>query len=60
MCTAPHCNGADRGAIRPAALGLPVKRMNGGITGLLGEGLALAVDDAAGPLHAPWAAKGRT
>jgi len=32
-CAGPHCNGAQRGAIRLAQLGLPVKLMIGGMTG---------------------------
>jgi rhodanese-related sulfurtransferase len=37
-CGGPHCNGAQRGAIRLARLGLPVKLMIGGMTGWLDEG----------------------
>lgn len=40
-CAGPHCNGAARGALRLAELGLPVKIMAGGITGWLDEGFAL-------------------
>jgi rhodanese-related sulfurtransferase len=40
-CDGPHCNGAHRGAIRLARLGLAVKLMIGGITGWLDEGFAL-------------------
>ncbi|WP_316163424.1 rhodanese-like domain-containing protein [Bradyrhizobium sp. SZCCHNRI20481] len=40
-CAGPHCNGANRAAIRLAQLGLPVKMMIGGITGWLDEGFAL-------------------
>ncbi|HEX4647425.1 MAG TPA: rhodanese-like domain-containing protein [Steroidobacteraceae bacterium] len=40
-CAGPHCNGAQRGAIRLARLGLPVKLMIGGMTGWLDEGFAL-------------------
>ena len=36
-CSGPHCNGAQRGALRLARLGLPVKMMLGGITGWLDE-----------------------
>jgi len=32
-CNGPHCNGADKAAIRLARLGRPVKRMLGGIEG---------------------------
>ena len=40
-CAGPHCNGAARGALRLAELGLPVKIMAGGITGWIDEGFAL-------------------
>jgi rhodanese-related sulfurtransferase len=40
-CSGPHCNGADRAAIRVARLGRPVKKMIGGITGWVDEGLPL-------------------
>jgi rhodanese-related sulfurtransferase len=40
-CAGPHCNGADRAAIRLARLGRPVKKMIGGITGWLDEGFEL-------------------
>lgn len=41
-CAGPHCNGADRGALRIADLGRPVKTMPGGMTGWIDEGLPLA------------------
>ena len=41
-CAGPHCNGADRAAIRLASLGRPVKKMIGGITGWIDEGFPLA------------------
>lgn len=41
-CAGPHCNGANRAAVRLARLGRPVKMMIGGITGWLDEGFALA------------------
>jgi rhodanese-related sulfurtransferase len=41
-CAGPHCNGAQRGAIRLARLGLPVKIMLGGMTGWHEEGFAIA------------------
>ncbi|WP_035647119.1 rhodanese-like domain-containing protein [Bradyrhizobium sp. ORS 285] len=44
-CAGPHCNGANRAAIRLARLGLPVKMMIGGITGWLDEGFALTPGD---------------
>jgi len=40
-CAGPHCNGADRGALRLARLGRPVKKMIGGIEGWNDEGFAL-------------------
>jgi len=40
-CTGPHCNGADRAAVRLARLGRPVKKMIGGIEGWKDEGFAL-------------------
>lgn len=41
-CAGPHCNGADRAALRLAALGRPVKIMIGGLTGWADEGFAFA------------------
>lgn len=40
-CAGPHCNGANRAAIRLARLGLAVKEMIGGITGWQDEGFNL-------------------
>jgi rhodanese-related sulfurtransferase len=40
-CAGPHCNGAQKGAIRLARLGRPVKLMIGGVTGWLDEGFTL-------------------
>lgn len=40
-CAGPHCNGAAKGALRLARLGLPVKIMAGGVTGWIDEGFAL-------------------
>lgn len=40
-CAGPHCNGANRAAIRLARLGLPVKEMIGGVTGWQDEGFDL-------------------
>lgn len=40
-CAGPHCNGADRAALRLATLGRPVKKMIGGVTGWKDEGFAL-------------------
>ena len=40
-CAGPHCNGADKAAIRLSKLGRPVKKMIGGIAGWLDEGFSL-------------------
>ena len=40
-CAGPHCNGADRAALRLARVGRPVKIMIGGVTGWLDEGFEL-------------------
>jgi rhodanese-related sulfurtransferase len=41
-CDGPHCNGAQRGALRLAQLGRRVKLMIGGMTGWLDEGFDVA------------------
>jgi rhodanese-related sulfurtransferase len=41
-CAGPHCNGADKAALRLAELGRPVKLMIGGLTGWADEGFAVA------------------
>ena len=41
-CAGPHCNGADRAALRLSELGRAVKLMLGGITGWADEGFAFA------------------
>lgn len=43
-CSGPHCNGADRAALRLAKLGRPVKKMIGGIEGWKDEGFELVAD----------------
>lgn len=43
-CSGPHCNGADRAALRLATLGRPVKKMIGGIEGWKDEGFELVFD----------------
>ncbi|WP_293746021.1 rhodanese-like domain-containing protein [uncultured Paraglaciecola sp.] len=40
-CAGPHCNGTEKAAIKLAELGRPVKKMIGGITGWIDEGLSL-------------------
>ncbi len=42
-CAGPHCNGADRAALRLAGLGRLVKTMPGGMTGWLDENLPVEV-----------------
>ncbi|MBF7073403.1 rhodanese-like domain-containing protein [Glaciecola sp. MH2013] len=37
-CAGPHCNGANKAAIRLAQLGRPVKELIGGMTGWADEG----------------------
>lgn len=41
-CAGPHCNGADKAAVRLSRLGRPVKLMIGGMTGWQDEGFAVA------------------
>ena len=41
-CAGPHCNGANKGAIRLARLGFRVKEMIGGMVGWKAEGFAVA------------------
>ena len=42
-CAGPHCNGADKAAVKLAKLGRPVKKLIGGVTGWLDEGFGLEV-----------------
>jgi rhodanese-related sulfurtransferase len=49
-CAGPHCNGADRAALKLAYLGRPVKLMIGGITGWEDEGLPFATGAEPGEL----------
>lgn len=46
-CAGPHCNGANKAAVKLAALGYPVKEMIGGVTGWLDEGFSLSATQAA-------------
>lgn len=41
-CAGPHCNGANKAALKLAQLGHPVKEMIGGLTGWIDEGFGLA------------------
>ena len=43
-CAGPHCNGADKAAEKLAQLKRPVKKMIGGISGWLEEGLSLIAE----------------
>lgn len=49
-CAGPHCNGANKAAVKLAALGYPVKEMIGGVTGWLDEGFALSVEAVSGAI----------
>ncbi|MGI0119752.1 rhodanese-like domain-containing protein [Zooshikella sp. RANM57] len=40
-CAGPHCNAADKAAIKLAKLNRPVKKMIGGLTGWVDEGFSL-------------------
>jgi len=44
-CAGPHCNGANKGALKLATLGVPVKEMIGGVEGWKDEGFHLVTDD---------------
>lgn len=46
-CAGPHCNGANKAAVRLARLGYRVKEMIGGLTGWADEDFALETTDAA-------------
>jgi rhodanese-related sulfurtransferase len=43
-CAGPHCNGADKAALRLARLGRPVKKMIGGMEGWKADGFATSRD----------------
>jgi rhodanese-related sulfurtransferase len=49
-CAGPHCNGADRAALRLSQLGRPVKLMLGGMTGWADEGFSFAQGSEPGTL----------
>lgn len=40
-CAGPHCNGANKAAVKLAQLGRPVKEMIGGLAGWIDEGFGL-------------------
>ena len=41
-CAGPHCNGANKAAVRLARIDRPVKEMIGGVVGWAAEGFAFA------------------
>lgn len=43
-CAGPHCNGANKAAVRLSGLGRKVKEMIGGVTGWQDEGFELSND----------------
>ena len=49
-CAGPHCNGADRAALRLARLGRRVKTMPGGMAGWVAEGFPVATGTEPGTL----------
>lgn len=49
-CAGPHCNGADRAALRLARLGRRVKTMPGGMTGWIAEGFPVVTGPEPGSL----------
>ena len=49
-CAGPHCNGADRAALRLARPGRRVKTMPGGMAGWAAEGFPVATGEAPGSL----------
>lgn len=51
-CAGPHCNGADKAALKLARLGRPVKLMIGGLTGWADEGLPFATGPEPGAMAA--------
>jgi rhodanese-related sulfurtransferase len=52
-CAGPHCNGANKAAIRLARLGFRVKEMIGGMVGWRHEGFAVADASRVYPTCAP-------
>ena len=55
-CAGPHCNAADRAALRLSKLGHPVKLMLGGIMGWADEGFGFASGTEPGAVARPSAA----
>jgi rhodanese-related sulfurtransferase len=48
-CAGPHCNGANKAAVRLAKLGYKVKEMIGGVTGWQDEGFPFQVERESAP-----------
>jgi len=46
-CAGPHCNGVQKGALKLAQLGRPVKEMIGGAIGWVDEGFSLVTSEVA-------------
>lgn len=46
-CAGPHCNGVQKGALKLAKLGRPVKEMIGGAIGWVDEGFRLVISEVA-------------
>jgi len=55
-CAGPHCNGADRAALKLAGLGRPVKLMLGGMTGWADESFPFVTGSEPGSLKVASAA----
>ncbi len=50
-CAGPHCNGANKAALKLAHLGRPVKELIGGMTGWADEGFAYFGGDQPGHVN---------
>lgn len=50
-CAGPHCNGANKAALRLAEMGRPVKELIGGMTGWSDEGFAYFGGDESGNVN---------
>ncbi len=50
-CAGPHCNGANKAAVRLAKLGRPVKELIGGMTGWADEGFTYFGGEEPGHVH---------
>ena len=50
-CAGPHCNGANKAAVKLAQLGRPVKELIGGMTGWADEGFSYFAGDQPGHIR---------